>query len=241
MKKLLMRIVGAESWLKNITLSIVCLIVAFTLSAMPANAISVYTLPKVTPGDSIWVVDPAEAISRATESKLNNNLAKLAGETGLELRMVAIHRQGYDDSVDVFATKLFETWFSDPEIAADRAIVAIDTLSNNSAILAGARVKELLSEDQIDSIISETIAADLKLGNKYNQAFLDASDRIGMILTGQPDPGPRIVQREIKTEGTFTKAEDTDKGSATLWVFGLLIVATIIPMATYFFYVGFSN
>ena len=81
----------------------------------------------------------------------------------------------------------------------------------------------------------------MREGNKYNQAFLDASDRLGVILSGQPDPGPPIVQEKINTEGTFTKAEDTDQGSATVWVIGLLVVATIIPMATYFFYVGFSN
>lgn len=241
MKNFLMGIDRSEFWLKSIILSTVCLIVALSVSVRPAHAISVYSLPQVSPGESPWVVDSAEAISRATESTLSNKLAKLAENTGLELRMVAIHRQGYDDTVDVFATKLFDRWFADRETAANQTIVAIDTVTNNSAIIAGAEAKKLLPEETIASIISDTIAADLKLGNKYNQAFLDASDRIGTILAGQPDPGSRIAQAEVNIESTFTKAEDTDKGSATFWVIGLLIVATIVPMATYFFYVGSSN
>ena len=241
MNHLFLGIEGSRFWLKNILLSSICLIVCFTLSVMPANAISVYSLPKIAPGDSTWVIDSAETISRATESTLNNKLAKLAETTGLELRMVAIHRQGYDDPIEIFATKLFNNWFPDPETAANQTIVAIDTFSNNSAILTGTEGQKMLSEENIDSIITETIGTDLKLGNKYNQAFLDASDRISAILAGQSDPGPRIAESTINTEGTFTKAEDTDTGNATLWVIGLLIVATIVPMATYFFYVGFSN
>ena len=114
------RIDRSRSWLKNIVLSTACLIVAFSLSVMPANAISVYSLPKIAPGDSTWVIDSAETISRATESTLNNKLAKLAETTGLELRVVAIHRQGYDDPIEVFATKLFNNWFPDPETAANQ-------------------------------------------------------------------------------------------------------------------------
>ncbi|MFM8009184.1 MAG: YgcG family protein, partial [Dolichospermum sp.] len=41
-------------------------------------------------------------------------------------------------------------------------------------------------------------------------------------------------------EGTFTKAEDTDKENATVWVVGLLIAATVIPMATYYIYQVFQ-
>ncbi|MHC5729121.1 MAG: photosystem II repair protein Psb32, partial [Nostoc sp.] len=32
------------------------------------------------------------------------------------------------------------------------------------------------------------------------------------------------------------KAEETNQGNATAWVVGLLIAATVIPMATYYIY-----
>lgn len=42
----------------------------------------------------------------------------------------------------------------------------------------------------------------------------------------------------MQVEGTFKTAEETnkDKGNATAWVVGLLIAATVIPMATYYLY-----
>ncbi|MEL7244160.1 MAG: YgcG family protein, partial [Cyanobacteria bacterium J06573_2] len=75
-------------------------------------------------------------------------------------------------------------------------------------------------------------------GNKYNQAFLDAQERLTTVLSGQPDPGPPEVTDEVQVEGTFTKAEETDQGNATIWVVGLLIAATVIPMATYYIYLA---
>jgi len=69
----------------------------------------------------------------------------------------------------------------------------------------------------------------LRKGDKYNQAFLDASDRLVALLSGKPDPGPPQIAETVKTEGTFKKAEETDAGNATIWVIGLLLAATIIP------------
>lgn len=76
----------------------------------------------------------------------------------------------------------------------------------------------------------------LRDGNKYNQAFLDASDRLVAVISGNPDPGPPVVEETIQTEGTFARAEDTDDRSATVIVVVLLVLATVIPMATYYFY-----
>jgi uncharacterized protein len=77
----------------------------------------------------------------------------------------------------------------------------------------------------------------LKDGAKYNQALIDASQRLGAVLSGAEDPGPPEA-RTVSIESTFTSAEETDDNSATLWVIVLLVLATAIPMATYFWYVG---
>ena len=81
----------------------------------------------------------------------------------------------------------------------------------------------------------------IRKGNKYNQAFNEAGDRLVAVLSGQEDPGPPVIEDEIQTEGTFTSAEDTDDGSATVWVIGFLIVATVVPMVTYYWYVGIGG
>jgi len=106
----------------------------------------------------------------------------------------------------------------------------------------GATVDSLvIGKEVAKSIVDETVGYNIRKGDKYNQAFLDAGDRLVAVLSGQEDPGPPVMEDEIQIESTFTKAEDTDQGSATIWVIGFLIVATVIPMATYYWYVGFGN
>jgi uncharacterized protein len=84
------------------------------------------------------------------------------------------------------------------------------------------------------------MAAPLKDGAKYNQALLSASRRLVAVLSGETDPGPPQVQA-INIESTFASAEETDDKSATIWVIVLLFFATVIPMATYFWYSGFGR
>jgi len=112
----------------------------------------------------------------------------------------------------------------------------LDTVTNTSAIQTGEAVKPLLSDETATSVSQETLLAPLRAGNKYNQAFADASDRLVAILSGQPDPGPPVVVTAVQTEGTFATPEKTKGSNATVWVIGLLAAATIIPMATYYLY-----
>lgn len=112
----------------------------------------------------------------------------------------------------------------------------LDNVTNSSAIRTGAETTSLLTPEAAESVAQETVMVPLRNGNKYNQAFLDASDRLIAILSGEPDPGPPIVENNVQTEGTFARAEETDDRSATIIVVVLLAAATIIPMATYYIY-----
>jgi uncharacterized protein len=214
-------------------------ILVINLFSTPAWATSVYDFPP--PDSNTWVIDQADIISRANEGKLSTSLADLAKNTGNEVRIVVLRRLDYGENIDSFSNELFETWFSTPETQSNQTLVVLDSLTNNAALRRGENAQTLLDDAKASSVLEQTIQANLKQGNKYNQAILETSDRLVAILSGQNDPGPTLSEETLKLEGTFTEAEDTKKGSATLWVIGLLVLATIIPMATYFFYVGFSN
>lgn len=204
-----------------------------------AQATGIYDLPTVSAGEPVWVIDQADIISRATEGKLSNTLGNLAKKTGNEVRMVALRRLDYGETMDTFIDGLFDLWFATPEEKANQTLIVIDSLTNNSAIRSGESVATILPAAISDSIVTETIAFSLK-DLEYNQALIDTSNRLVAVLSGEEDPGPPEI-REISAEGTFTSAEDTDDRSATIWVVVLLIVATIIPMVTYFWYVGFPG
>lgn len=210
------------------------------LQASPAHATGVYNMPTIAAGEPTWVVDEADILSRLTENELSEELQGLAQNTGTEVRFVTIHRLDYGETVQSFADQLFEKWFPTPEEQANQVLMVLDNVTNGAAIHSGSAAQELLPNNTAESVAQETVMVPLRNGNKYNQAVLEAGDRLVTVLSGQPDPGPPMVTLDIQTEGTFTKAEDTDDKSATVVVVVLLVVATVVPMATYFLYQAFQ-
>jgi uncharacterized protein len=224
-------------WIERLVISLLVVIGITCISTSSVYATGVYDLPNPNVED-VWVVDTADAISFANQTALTGTLKNLAKETGKEIRMVAIRRLDYGETIDSLADELFSTWYPDASARANQTLLVMDTLTNNAAIRNGEANRALVDENIAKSIIDETIGYNLRKGNKYNQAFIDSSDRLVAILSGQADPGPPAISEEVQIEGTFTKAEDTDAGNATVWVIVLLLLATVIPMVTYFWYVG---
>ncbi|NJN57195.1 MAG: YgcG family protein [Leptolyngbyaceae cyanobacterium SL_5_9] len=222
--------------LRRLLLAAVGLFFVVQVSAAPAYATSVYSMPSLTAGDPTWIVDEAEILSRLSEGKISGDLEKLAQATGNEVRFVTLHRLDYGETIQSFADKLFEQWFSTPEAQANQTLLVLDNVTNNVAIRTGDRVKATLTDEIAQSVAQETVMVPLRQDNKYNQAFLEASDRLVAVLSGQPDPGPPVVENTVLVEGTFATPEDTEKSNATVWVVGFLIAATVIPMATYYLY-----
>lgn len=205
------------------------------LWAMPASATSLYEVPPLS--TEARVVDLGDVVSRINEGKINGLLSDLAEKTGQDVRYVTIRRLDYDETIESFTEKLFKQWFPESEDGANQTLIVIDTLTNNSAIYTGDEVKSRMSDEIAKSVAQETIQVPLRQGDRYNQAFLDATDRLTAVLSGEPDPGPPIVQDNIQVEGTFATPEETAKSNAIPWVVGLLIAATVIPMVTYYWYV----
>ncbi|MBD2056708.1 TPM domain-containing protein [Oculatella sp. FACHB-28] len=222
--------------LRGLLLAAVGLIFVAQVSAAPAYATSVYSMPSLAAGDSTWVVDEAEILSRLNEGRISGELEKLAQSTGNEVRFVTVHRLDYGETIQSFADQLFEQWFPTPEAQANQTLLVLDNVTNNVAIRTGDRVKATLNDEIAQSVAQETVMVPLRQDNKYNQAFLDASDRLVAVLSGQPDPGPPVVDNTVLVEGTFATPEDTEKSNATVWVVGFLVAATVIPMATYYLY-----
>jgi uncharacterized protein len=204
------------------------------LWVVPAYATSLYEVP---PLPDTHVVDLADVVSRFNEGRLNTSLDELTSKTGQTVRYVTIRRLDYEETIDSFTQKLFQQWFPTPEAGANQILVVIDSQTNNSAIVTGGAVKEILSDAIAQSVSQDTIQVPLRQGDRYNQAFLDATDRLVAVLSGQEDPGPPEVQDNVQVEGTFASREETKESNAIPWVIGLLIAATVIPMVTYYWYV----
>lgn len=236
MQQFLYHIYSGRKYLQQFFLSLALVLLAMQSFVAPANATGVYQMPSLAAGERTWIVDQAEVLSLVTEGQINNTLENLAKETGNEVRFVTFRRLDYGETAQSFTDQLFAKWFPTPEDRANQTLLAIDTLTNTTGIHIGEKVKSLMSDEIAESVASETVLVPLREGDKYNQAFVDASDRIAAVLSGKPDPGAPVVADNLQVESTFTKADDTDTGSSTIWVIGLLIAATVIPMATYYWY-----
>ncbi|MBH8562257.1 TPM domain-containing protein [Nostoc sp. CENA67] len=236
MQQFLHQLLSIKKYIIRLMLPLLISIVGSSLWATPALATGVYQMPNLVAGDTTWVLDEGDVISRINEGKISSALGNLAKETGNEVRFVTVRRLDYGETPESFTKALFEKWFPTKEAQANQTLLVLVTVTNGTEIITGDKVKSLLTDSIAESVASETLGAPLRDGNKYNQAFVDASDRLVAVLSGQPDPGPPEIVDNVQVEGTFKKAEETDQGNATAWVVGLLIAATIIPMATYYIY-----
>ena len=229
MRKLLSAL--ANRWL----LPIIALILTTQLVIAPAQATSLYEVPGI-PTDS-QVLDLANILSRFSEGKITESFTDLKAKTGQEVRFVTIRGLDYEETIESFTEKLFKQWFPTSDTQANQTLMVLDKLTNNSAIYTGEQAKAIIPNAIAQSVAQETLQVPLKVGERYNQGFLDASDRLVAVLSGQADPGPPVVKDNVQVEGTFATPEETQESNATVWVIGLLIAATVIPMATYFWYV----
>lgn len=220
---------------------VVCLLAialfALPLFAAPALATGVYSMPSTA---SAWIIDEADQISRINEGKIESALKQLAAQTANEVRFVTIHRLDYDETAQSFADKLAEKWFPTPEARANQTIIVLDDVTNSIGISVGEKSSAVLPEDIAQSVVGETMKVPLLRSNQYNQAFTDATDRIVAVMSGEPDPGAPVYDDTINTDRNFATAEETEatRGSSTTIVIVLLIAATIIPMATYYWYLS---
>ncbi|ASC69691.1 uncharacterized protein XM38_006200 [Halomicronema hongdechloris C2206] len=232
-------------WLRIVTGSLVwALGVAGLLwVASPAYATGVYQMPDLSAGEDTWIIDDANQISRLNEGKISTALSQLATETGYEVRLVTLHRLDYGETAQTFTDELFQTWFPTPDEQANQVLLVLDDVTNSAGIRVGAAVAETLTPDTATSIAEETAIVPLLEDNKYNQALLDVVDRVVPVLSGEADPGPPVFDDAYDAEGTFATAEETDanRSNAIVWVIGLLIAATVIPMATYYLYLAIGN
>jgi uncharacterized protein len=240
MTRLLKQLFSWRKYLQPLAAAIAIALIASQMAVLPALATGVYEMPVLSAGDRTWVFDKGDVLSRSSESNISSVLDNLENQTGKQVRFVTIHRLDYGETTATFTDQLFQQWFPTKEDQTNQILLVLDTVTNSAAIRTGEGVKSLLSDEIAQSVAGETVQVPLREGNKYNEAFAAASTRIATVLSGEPDPGAPQVVDNIQVEGTFKKAEETDQGNATVVVVVLLVLATVIPMVTYFWYQGFS-
>jgi uncharacterized protein len=218
--------------LKQILVLLLPVLFVFQLSLQPAQATSLFDLPPVPDVDQTLVLDAANVLSRINKSQLKNQLLDLQKNMGSEVHLVSVQRVESGGSTQGFADALFERWFPTPESQANKIVVMVDTVTNTGGIHVGSASAELLVPQIATSVARETLVVPAR-ESRYNQAMFDVIERLSAVLSNQPDPGPPIVETVVR-ERTFATPEETKQSNGTRTVIILLVVATVVPMATYF-------
>lgn len=198
----------------------------------PAWATAVGELPATAPQG---VLDQGEVFSPSTVNQVNRSLTQLSQDTGVQVHLVSLRRLDYGESATSFGEKLFQRWF--PDGGANQVLLTLVARTATADLQAGADVIPLLPAATAQSITQETLLQPVRQ-NIYNQALLDTVQRLSLVLSGQPDPGPPPEAVE-PTAGNFATVAETreQKDFSTAVVIVLLILATVIPMVTYYWYV----
>lgn len=176
------------------------------------------------------VIDDADVFSRASRSELESRLEALT-EDRVDAHVITVRRLDYGYSLDAFGDQLVENWSSSGQ--EPLLLLLLETQNKRAAIVTENSLQTQLPPALLKSTARTTMSIPLREGDRYRQASLDGINRLAVVLGGGEDPGPpeEIVRTTLPTN-IPTQAE-TEESNATTWVIVLLVLGTIIPMATW--------
>ena len=176
------------------------------------------------------VIDDADVFSRASRSELESRLEALT-EDRVDAHVITVRRLDYGYSLDAFGDQLVENWSSSGQ--EPLLLLLLETQNKRAAIVTEDSLQAQLPPALLKSTARTTMSIPLREGDRYRQASLDGINRLAVVLGGGEDPGPpeEIVRTTLPTN-IPTQAE-TEESNATTWVIVLLVLGTIIPMATW--------
>jgi len=203
------------------------LLVLLLALALPAYAVGVEDYPLLPSTEK--VSDGADVLSRAAIAELQRRL-EVFGDARVDARVITLRRLDYDLTLQELADQLLERWQSDDN---EQLLVLIETGTNSVSIQASSEVRSLLPEELLISTAETTMAYPLRDGGRYRQALIDGIDRLGVVLAGGDDPGPPVVVEPALIASNIPSVEETANSNAFSWVIVLLVVGTLVPMATW--------
>lgn len=194
-----------------------------------ALAVAPVDFPSVRPSDP--VLDGAEVLSRSSRTELNARLQEL-DQQRLDARLITVRRLDYGLTLNSFGEQLLERW-SGPAGEAPLLLMLIEAQNKQAAVVADSALSSRLPAELLRSTGRTTMSQPLRDGDRYRQASLDGIERLDVVLNGGEDPGPPVEVERTTLPTNIPTKEETEESNAFTWVIVLLVVGTIVPMATW--------
>ena len=202
---------------------------ALLLMVPTAFAVAPIDFPPEPPDEV--VIDSAEVLSRASRSDIGKRLEQL-GEERVDARLVTFRRLDYGLSLTQFGDQLIERWSAQPR-DLPLLLLLIEAQNKQAAVVSSDLLNERLPAELLRSTGRTTMSQPLRDGDRYRQASLDGIGRLEVVLNGGADPGPPVEVERTALPTNVPTMEETKESNAFTWVIVLLVVGTIIPMATW--------
>jgi uncharacterized protein len=186
--------------------------------AVPAGfALSPQDLPAQPPDEA--VLDSADVLSRAGKNEIETRLNQLQSSK-VDARVITLRKMDYGLSLTGFGEELVERW-SNNENRSERPLILFleETQNKPAAVVVSAELS--------------TMSQPMRDGERFRKASMDGIERIAVVLDGGADPGPPIEMERTTLPTNVPTVEETRESNAFTWVIVLLVVGTIVPMATW--------
>ena len=200
--------------------------------AVPAGfALSPQDLPAQPPDKA--VLDSADVLSRAGKNEIETRLNQLESSK-VDARVITVRKLDYGLSLTGFGEELVERWSNNVNTSERPLILFLEETQNKqAAIVVSAELSEQLPDALLRSTARTTMSQPMRDGERFRQASMDGIERIAVVLNGGEDPGPPIQVERTALPTNVPTVEETSESNAFTWVIVLLVVGTIVPMATW--------
>ena len=200
--------------------------------AVPAGfALSPQDLPAQPPDKA--VLDSADVLSRAGKNEIETRLNQLESYK-VDARVITLRKLDYGLSLTGFGEELVERW-SNKDNRSERPLILFleETQNKQAAVVVSAELGDQLPDALLRSTARTTMSQPMRDGERFRQASMDGIERIAVVLNGGEDPGPPIQIERTALPTNVPTVEETSESNAFTWVIVLLVVGTIVPMATW--------
>lgn len=217
-------------------LSALALSAALSLGA-PAIASEFSVLNEGPPAES-FVVDDANVLNRVTKSDLKRLLRDLEERKGFHINVITVRKITTKADSFEFADTILEKWYPTLEEGNNKGIVLLVTTQKEGAVTGGPAFTQAVGDKILEAVTAENLPV-LATEEKYNEAIYSTAKRLVAAVDGLPDYGGPTF-KENKRESNFKSKGETEskRGTFSLVVGGLLVIAFVVPMAQYYAYVS---
>jgi uncharacterized protein len=200
----------------------------------PALALSATDFPPRAP--DTHVLDEAHVLSRASSQEIERVLQTFADER-VDAKVITVNKLDYGVSLDQLGDQLLSQWGTTPSgpegDGPSRLLLLIDAQTRSTAVVASKGLNGRLPAELLSSTADTTMALPLRSADRYRQATLDALSRLATVLQGGEDPGEPAVEEAPTVVSNIPSKEETESSNAFTWVVVLLVIGTVVPMATW--------